>query len=217
MQPYNNIVKYGHANGEIMTDLIDRIYYKELSEQDPTEVCRRALCSYDDMDKYYKISIWGELYKVYPHQYMIKCNNEKHERFYSYFDLFTIHYLLKVKETDLVNQWISEKDIPGGTTFFRGPHEIPTNFITTHYNDYIEGFKNKCEQLMGSPLPMADAAFAFKIAPRVPVAVLYWKGDDEFPTESKILFDRTIYDHLALDIIYALAVGVCERLGKSVN
>jgi hypothetical protein len=67
---------------------------------------------------------------------------------------------------------------------------------------------------MGSPLSLADAAFVFKITPRVPVAVLYWKGDDELPTESKILYDKTINAHLASDIIYALAVGVCERLGK---
>ena len=38
------------------------------------------------------------------------------------------------------------------------------------------------------------------------------KGDDEFPAESKILFDRTIIEHLALDIIFALAVEICTRV-----
>jgi hypothetical protein len=61
---------------------------------------------------------------------------------------------------------------------------------------------------------MADAAYSFKITPRIPVAVLYWRGDDDFPPESKILYDRTITEHLASDIIYALAVGICEKLEK---
>jgi len=148
---------------------------------------------------------------------VIECDNEKHKRLHPYFSLFIVHYLLKAKEIGPANQWISEKDIPGGSTFFRGPHEIPTSLITDHFDGDIEGFKNRCEQLMGSPLSLADAAFVFEIAPRVPVAVLYWRGDDEFPSDSKILYDRTIHVHLASDIIYALAVGVCERLGKSMG
>ena len=46
------------------------------------------------------------------------------------------------------------------------------------------------------------------------MAALYWCGDDEFPAEAKILYDRTITEHLATDIIYALAVGVCRRLAS---
>ena len=67
---------------------------------------------------------------------------------------------------------------------------------------------------MGSSLGLADAAFAFTITPRIPVAVLYWEGDDEFPAESKILYDKTIAEQLASDIIYALAVGICERMAN---
>jgi hypothetical protein len=57
---------------------------------------------------------------------------------------------------------------------------------------------------------MADAAFSFSITPRIPVAVLLWVGDDEFESEAKLLFDKTIVQHLPLDIIYALAVEICH-------
>jgi hypothetical protein len=200
-----------------MTELIDRVYFQELSEQNPMDVCRRALCSYDEINKFYTVSVWGERYKIYPHQFRIEYFNKGRERFHPYLDLFAVHYLLHAKEIEPANQWISEKDIPGGSTFFRGPHEIPTNLITVRFDSDIEGFNAKCEQLMGLPLLLADAAFAFKITPRIPVAVLYWAGDDEFPTESKILYDKTIAEQLASDIIYALAVGVCERVGKSIQ
>ena len=200
---------------KMMTEFIDEVYFKELSEQDPIDVCRRALCSYHDTNKFYTVSVWGEPYKIYPHQFKIEYFNDGHAPFNPYLGLFTVHYLLKAKEIEPVNQWISEKDILGGSTFFRGPHEIPTDLITASFNCDIEGFKNKCKALMGSPLRLADAAFAFKITPRIPVAVLYWAGDDEFPAESKILYDKTIAEQLASDVIYALAVGICERIGKS--
>lgn len=61
---------------------------------------------------------------------------------------------------------------------------------------------------------MADAAFIFYITDRIPVAVLYWAGDDEFPAESKLLYDSTLPSHFALDIVFALAVGICEELSR---
>ncbi len=197
-----------------MTDLVDRIHFQELSERDPKDVCRRASCKYDDMNKLYTLSVWGDEYGIFPNQLKINCMGNNTQSLNDYFYLFIVHYLLKSKEIEITNEWISEKDIPGGPTFFRGPHEIPTKLIWLRFNNNINKFKERCEQLHGIPLNMADVAYSFKITPRIPVAVLYWRGDDEFPPESKILYDRTITEHLASDIIYALAVGICQRLGK---
>ena len=51
-----------------------------------------------------------------------------------------------------------------------------------------------------------------KWPPRIPVAVLLWEEDGDFPDESKILFDRSIAEHLALDIIFGLTVEICTRV-----
>jgi hypothetical protein len=197
-----------------MTGLIDKIHFQELSEQDPTDVCRRALCKFDYINKFYALFVWGVEYRIFPHQFKIDCISKSIQSLPDYFYLFIVHYLLKSKEIQILNEWISEKDILGGTTFFRGPHEIPTNLISLRFNGNIKEFKKRSEQLHGIPLNMAEAAYSFEITSRIPVAVLYWKGDDEFPAESKILYDRTITEHLASDVIYALSVGICERLGK---
>jgi hypothetical protein len=59
---------------------------------------------------------------------------------------------------------------------------------------------------------MADGAYSFSITHRIPIAVLFWDGDDDFPAEAKILFDRTITAHLTLDIVFSLADVVCRRI-----
>ena len=196
-----------------MTDFIDRIHFQELVQQDPNDVCRRASCTCDDSSGSYLLSVWGDEYRICPDQLTISGMDNNTQRVHDYFCLFAIHYLLGSKEIALADEWISVKDIPGGTTFFRGPHEIPTTLISSRFNNDLDEFKARCEQLNGMPLDMADAAYRFRITPRIPVAVLYWTGNDDFPAESTILYDRTIADHLAPDIIYALAVGICERLG----
>ncbi len=195
-----------------MTNLINTIHFKELAEQNPEDICRHALCRYDDVKKYYTLSVWGDEYAVYPYKLQIDCISKNFQTPHEYLYLFIIHYLLHSKEIEPCNEWISEKDITGGVTFFRGPHEIPTNLISSRYSGNINTFRKICDQLNGTPMNMADAAYVFKITPRIPVAVLYWEGDDEFPPESKILYDKTITEHLASDIIFALAVDICTRI-----
>jgi hypothetical protein len=46
------------------------------------------------------------------------------------------------------------------------------------------------------------------------VAVLYWAGDDDFSPKSKLLYDKTITEHLASDILFALAVEICKKIGS---
>ena len=198
-----------------MTGFIDKVYFKELAEQNPEDVCQRAECSYDAQDRSYLLSVWGDQYRIFPHELKIKCMGGKIKSFDDYFHLIAVHYLLNSKEIKASNEWISEKEIPGGTTFFRGPHEIPTRLISNLFKNDINGFKLRCEELNGTFLDMADAAYRFEITSRIPVAVLYWEGDDEFPAESKILYDKSITDFLASDIVYALGVGICEKLGDS--
>ena len=197
-----------------MTIDIDTGYFQELAGKDSGEVCRRALCSYSPNDRCYTLSILNEEYGIYPHESRITRVSDGKEDITIYMALFIICYLLGSKDTPIHKEWISEKDIPGGLTFFTGPHAIPVDLITQNRNDHIRSFVNSCKQLSGTPIDMADAAFLFRMAPRIPVAVLLWEKDDEFPAESRLLFDRTITEHLALDVIFGMTVELCKRIGR---
>lgn len=197
-----------------MTGVIDKGYFKELAESDPGEVCRRTACSYDAAAASYILPAWGDEYLIVPHEGRIVRRADPDSRTDDLFLLFIIYYLLRSEATVACNEWVSEKDLPGGATFFRGPHEIPTRLISECYGSDIEAFKDRCAHLLGVPLEMADAAYRFDITANIPVAVLFWAGDDEFPSEAKMLFDRTISRHLTLDIVFSLAVEVCARIGR---
>jgi len=194
-----------------MTNTIDATHFQELANLNPEEVCQRTSCNYDYSSKCYSLPVWDFDFTVCPDLLKIGCagSSKPHE----YFSLFAIYYLLRAKAIEISGNWISEKDIPGGPTFFRGPHEIPTALISNRFGNNVSGFKESCEQLNKVPVDMADAAYRFEITDRIPVAVLYWTGDDDFPAESKLLYDQTLTKHVALDIVYALSIGVCQRLG----
>lgn len=158
--------------------------------------------------------MWGDRYLVDWGNGTIERDGATMPHPHAYFYLFIIYYLLLSKDITPQGEWISEKDLPGGVTFFRGPHLLPTDLISDRFGNDLQGFSNFCEKLGGAPLELADAAFAFAITRDITIAILYWTGDEDFPAEAKILYDKAITDHLPLDIVYALAVEVCTRLGS---
>ena len=198
-----------------MAAIIDSLYFAELQAKEPVEVCKRALCSYDPGGKLYRCGVWGRELEVIPDTREIWEKPGSKEGLHEYFKLFLILYLLRSTESELSQEWVSEKDLQGGAAFFRGPHELPTHLVCNRFGDDVALFREGCEKAGGVKLDMADAAYSFQITPRIPVALLYWAGDEDFPAESKLLFDATIEAQIPLDIIYALAVGVCEQLGSS--
>ncbi len=197
-----------------LTSTIDDIYFRELAGKDPRDVCGSAPCRYDDERKCYVISAWGDEYAIFPHERkIILIDNTAHNPD-SLFYLFLIYYLLKSTEIKAAGEWISEKDFPGGPTFFRGPHEVPTHLICQRFANDTEAFRRRCLALYGTPLDMGDVAYRFDIVPGISTAVLYWAGDDEFPPEVKLLYDKGISGQLPLDIVFSLAVAICERIGR---
>ncbi|WP_163337352.1 DUF3786 domain-containing protein [Desulfopila sp. IMCC35008] len=192
-----------------MSSTVSPSHFKDLLDAEPGDVCTRSLCSYDNESGKYSLHAWGRQYCIDPaNETIVTVDNKK--SLHGYFDLFLIHHLLGAQALEPTGEWISEKDMPGGATFFRGPHAVPTELITGVVGDDLDLFRKMCESFGGTPLGMGDAAYSFTITDRVPVAILYWVGDEDFPAEAKILYDRTITEHLELDGVYALMVSICN-------
>lgn len=200
-----------------MTTYVDHNYFEELAKAAPGEVCRNGRCRFDTVGKWYSLDIWGE-------EYVIDCIGHRIERSstvdsdpHEFFSLFVMYYLLLPQDIKTSGEWISEKDLPGGTTFFRGPHRIPTETISGRFGNDLEALRECCQKLGGTAIGLGDASFRFDIAPDIPVAVVYWQGDEDFPAEAGLLYDRSIAKLLPLDIVFALAVAVCSRIGAKAN
>ncbi len=197
-----------------MSEQIDKTNFSDLKSCDPEEVVLRTGCKFDKTCEQYFINVWGHKYCVDLKNYEVRPEGSGLKAYHGYLYLFVLYYLMKAKNILPSGVWVSEKDIPGGAAFFRGPHTIPVDLMTRRFKDDLDLFQKECEKLKGLPIELSDAAFLFNITPTIPVAVLYWQGDEDFPSEAKLLFDRTIEQHLPLDIIYALAVEICHTLGK---
>jgi hypothetical protein len=108
--------------------------------------------------------------------------------------------------------WVSERQLPGGSLFFQGPHALPLGPLLRRFATDLEGFREACLSLGGKPLEFGDASFAFRVLPLVPAGVLLWTADDEFPARAGMLFQPSVSRHLPLDLVLALAHAAVVRL-----
>jgi len=64
----------------------------------------------------------------------------------------------------------------------------------------------------GKPAELADHAFVFRFFPRLPIALIHWESDEEFPAYSKILYDVSASNYMPTHGLAALTEFLIFRL-----
>ncbi len=177
---------------------------------DPKEVCRNARAEYDEGVGRYVLRSFG----------MDICADPTNKNFCSdatgtdlllnrlgYFSrLSFIWYLVGAKDIGFSDKLIQPANLNGGQIFFRGSHVLPLDKLADRYAKDVEGFLKKGESLDGKRAQYGDVAVRLFPLPRVPVLLILWGEDEEFPARAEILFDSSCEYHLALDVLWSVAM-----------
>jgi hypothetical protein len=76
----------------------------------------------------------------------------------------------------------------------------------------LTGLAKAANRLNGVAIQAGDAGYKFSIFPKVPLQLVLWESDDEFPSEANILFDKIIGELLSPEDVAWLAGMVVYRL-----
>lgn len=128
------------------------------------------------------------------------------------FQILLIRYLLAPHGGNLTGELVSEKDFPGGSTFFQGPHAMPVEQIIRCYGSAAQAFVSRGRELGAELTELGDAALTFYPFPLIPVTYVLWEGDEEFPPSVTCLFDRSISKWFEFDMIFTLVLVLTERI-----
>lgn len=66
----------------------------------------------------------------------------------------------------------------------------------------------------GKPIDLGDQGFRFSLFPRLPVALIHWRGDEELPSYSKILYDVSASNYMPTHGLAALTELLIYRLAQ---
>ena len=139
-------------------------------------------------------------------------------------EILLLHYLIGVCESEgggVAGEWISFQEVPDGRFYmdaFQRRAKIP--LIQTFGGNPELLLRLATEQLGAVPSDQGDYSVVVQALPLVPIALILWRGDDEFPPEGNILFDRSITKFLSAEdiawlagmVIYPL-IGMAKKKG----
>jgi len=123
-----------------------------------------------------------------------------------------LHYMAAPLIPAASGQWISYREIPGAAFYFGAFAKRAVEPLKKVFGQNLPGFSKSAAKLGAKEIEGGDAAFEFKVLPAVPLQLILWTGDDEFPAEANILFDQTISQILSPEDVAWLAGMLVYRL-----
>lgn len=172
------------------------------------EVCRNADVKYED--KSYVLKSLGIDFLISPETQEMRSHSPDGELMLKKLGYFFNHsalcYLINAKNIPLTKKLIKPVGLKGGEIFFRGTHVLPLDKLAEKYSSDKTGFIEKGKLFNGSLLGYGDVSIELLPMPRIPVTLILWLADDEFPARAELLFDSTCEQHLPIDIIWSIAM-----------
>jgi hypothetical protein len=134
--------------------------------------------------------------------------------------ILLLHYLhgaWSSRGAEIIGEWISFLEVPDGKFYLDAFHRRAKNPMVQAFGQRPELLVKLAGEVFGAESSdQGDVSVLVKALPLVPVALIIWKGDDEFPPEGNILFDRNILQILsAEDIAWLSGMVVYPLIGMT--
>jgi hypothetical protein len=181
-----------------------------LRELNPEDVCRNAMVNYDAATGAYLLKSFGMEISVDPGKKVIFSQAPDAglllDRLGYFSRLSILIYLTSAKNIPLSGRLVQPVNLKGGQVFFRGTHVLPLDKLAVKYGSNAKSFLERGKELGGAQMDYGDASLQLFPFPRIPVVIILWLADEEFPARADFLFDTTCEFHLALDILWSTAM-----------
>lgn len=177
---------------------------------DHSVVCRNASVAFDQNSGSYIVPSFCYDFYVNTTDRTIKGSAATGEYILKKYDYFFVHsclwYLIYVRDIPLSDKLIQPVNIKGGDVFFRGSHALPLENLALRYGDDKAAFLNQGERLYAALSSHGDASLKLFPFPKIPVFLILWLKDEEYPPRADLLFDSTCEAQVPLDIIWSIAM-----------
>jgi hypothetical protein len=193
-----------------IADTGERRAWELLAANKPELVCARSGAAFAAAEGTYCLASFGRRFTVHPGERRIAGLQAEGaavlERHGDLLRLAALWYLVRATGDHPSGVLVSPARLPGGDLFAKGTHVLPLEALAARYATRPEAFLAAGAAFGGRPVPYGDAAVELPALPKVPVTLLLWTADDEFPARADLLFDATAPRHLPTDILWALAM-----------
>jgi hypothetical protein len=126
--------------------------------------------------------------------------------------ILILHYMLSPAPSPLTHNWISYREIPGASFYYSAFVKRAIDPLKKVFGQNIDGLLRAGEILGSKTIDTGDAGYEFRLFPNIPVRLILWAADEEFPAEANIVFNENIRGSLSPEDIAWLAGMLVYRL-----
>lgn len=123
-----------------------------------------------------------------------------------------LYHFCTTNGAPLTGRWISFRELPGGGFYHQAFQGYTGNEIVKVFGNDLAAFEKAALAAGGRKEGVGDATFVFQGLPRIPLMVVYWLGDEDFPSSARILFDSSAGHHLPTDAFAILGSALTRKL-----
>ncbi|MDN5347062.1 MAG: hypothetical protein PWP65_626 [Clostridia bacterium] len=183
---------------------------RKMAAQDPILMAERSGAQYHSEEKRFSLKYCGQQYYVsfpggevwLPGRQQVPISDRT----------LLVLYLTMASGLPLRGQWLAFIELPGGPHHhapFMQEAAQPIAQVFGHNPDLLI---HASKQLGGNPITMGDKAVVIPALPRIPLAVVLWRADEEFPAKATVLFDASAPTYLDTAALFVLGINCCLKL-----
>jgi hypothetical protein len=129
-------------------------------------------------------------------------------------EILILHYLETASGAPLTGNWVSFSEI-SGAAFYNSVFLMRCKSpLVKFFGEDPQALWSVAREVGGELLSLGDFGVKIRAFPFVPLTLVLWRGDDEFPAEGSILFDASVSEYLPLEDTVILAESVVWKLVK---
>lgn len=133
-----------------------------------------------------------------------------------FLEIILLHYLLQARGVTVADEWIAYRQLPGSALFGARFQQMAVTPLLREFGNDVEAFSKAGEALGGIPMTRTgDAAFKFIALPRIPMACIFYQGEEGIPSAVNILFDAAVEHYLPTEDLSLLGVYLVGALRKA--
>lgn len=173
----------------------------ELSIWDAHQLALNTDCPFFPTDQgsgYFQFPYWQEITHLSYPSFLATSAQQQKELGVAHQALI-LYYFVTARAAPLTERWISFAELPDGRFYTQAFQGYTGTLLARHFAERVAEFEAAAKKHQGVDYPFADRAYLFWVFPRVPLLVVYWQGDEDFPPNYQILFDASVASYLPTD------------------
>jgi len=179
----------------------------------PAKLVLRTGCEQDEAGDY-RLVFFGQPYVVSADDFTVRKVGAD-EPASSFVQSLILTYMATADGTTPSGRWVGFRELPNGMFYVQAFQGYSGGRLVRELEGGVEAFRRGGEVLGGEPLDIGDAGYTFTVFPRVHLGLVYWEGDEEFPSQARVLFEDSASHYMSTDGLAVLGSQLVGRLLKA--